>query len=65
MLTFIFLITGGIGVLVQFIGLVYYILSLNYNNEEYKETAFQCFVYGTVLLLGSGILCGAGMIIFN
>ncbi|WP_322970577.1 hypothetical protein [Faecalibacter sp. LW9] len=45
----------------QFIGLLYYFFRGTENEEEHKDTALQLLVYGTALLLGSGVVCGIGV----
>lgn len=52
------------GIIAQLIGLVYYLSSRKYDNEVYKETALKSFVFGTVMFLCSGALCGS-MILFT
>lgn len=50
-----------LGLLLQFIGLLYYFFRGTENEEEHKDTALQLLVYGTALLLGSGVVCGIGV----
>lgn len=61
----ILVLMGGLGLLIQLIGLLYYLFRGETNEEENKATALNLLVYGTALLLGSGVVCSLGMGVFG
>jgi uncharacterized membrane protein HdeD (DUF308 family) len=54
-------ITLVVGFFSQLVGLIYFFSAIKNKNEANKEIALKYLVFGTVLILVTGLVCGIGI----